>query len=287
MHYRHNHRLLFGFAAVILIVAGCAPQIQKPIPLCPGKKSAAEALTILRSRSENTAPIKANGRCRLLYYAEEKLNKENFPVKIWAAPPAEIYLQGDVAFDPRGLVLGSNEEEFWLAIKPKEISSYWWGRWSDESCLGKLMISPRTLLEALGIAQIGGEQNWSLSNEVTFDVLTKCNEQGIIVKKIYIFNSRDYPIKRIEHFDTNGQVAVVAELDKYKEVNNGFFVPTVIKMTNCARDNKGDSVEINLGSIKSANFTDKQRRRLFIRPQPQGFEHIYKIIDSDIIEQPQ
>jgi len=284
---QHKHRLFIGFATALLILIGCAPQIRKTIPLYPGKKSTAESLSVLSSRSKNTAPIRANGRCHLLYYAEEKLNKENFPVKIWAAAPAEIYLQGDVAFDPQGLVLGSNEDEFWLAIKPKEISSYWWGRWSDECGLGKLIISPKTLLEAFGIAQIGGEQNWSLSNESAFDVLTKRNEQGIMVKKIYVLNSRDYPVRKIEYFDTNGQVAVVTELDKYKKVNNDFFVPTVIKITNCARNNKNDSIKITLGSVKSTNFTDKQRRRLFTRPQPQGFKHIYKIIDGDIIEQPQ
>jgi len=287
VHYQHNHRLFFGFAAIIIIVNGCAPLVRKPIPLYPGKKSAAEALSILCSRSQNTEPIKANGRCHLLYYVEGKLHKEHFSVKIWAAPPAEIYLQGDVAFNPRGLVLGSNEDEFWLAIKPKEISSYWWGRWSDEGCLEKLIISPKTLLEALGIAQTGSEQNWSLSNEGTFDVLTKRNEQGTIVKKIYILNSRDYPIRKIEYFDTNGQVAVVAELDKYKKVNNNFLVPTIINITNRAKDNKGDFVKITLSSAKSTNLTDKQRGRLFIRPQPKGFKHIYKITNGDIIEQPQ
>ena len=284
-HYKH--RLKIGFSVAVVILTGCAPQIRKPIQIYPGKKSAAEALSILRSRSENTAPIKANGRCHLLYYFEEKLHKENFAVKIWAAPPAEIYLQGDVAFDPQGLVLGSNEDEFWLAIKPKEISGYWWGRWSDESCLEKLIISPKTLLEALGVTQTGVEENWFLSNEGNYDVLTKHSGQGIIVKKIYILNSRDYHVKKVEYFDANGQVAVVAELDKFKKVNNDFLVPTVIKMTNCTLDNKGDSVKITLSSIKSANFTDKQRRRLFIRPQPQGFKHIYKIVDGDIIEQPQ
>jgi len=222
-------------------------------------------------------------------------------VKLWVNPPGEIYLQGDIAFDPKGLIAGSNKHEFWLAIKPKEINSYWWGKWAEETSGQKLMLSPKMVLEALGIAEIGGEGNWSLSNVDHYDVLSKRNERATVIKKIYIYNSRDYLIKKIEYFDANGQAAVVTELDKYKKVLNDFppsreghsrfggvpFVPTFIKIITCIDGKEEDSVRITLGSIKSMNFTDKQRRRLFTRPAPRGYKHVYKIVDGNIIEQPQ
>jgi len=245
-------------------------------------------LSVLRSRSENATPLKANGQCRLQYHIEDdnKPKKENFPVKLWVNPPAEIYLQGDIAFDAKGIVLGSNEDEFWLSMKPKEISSYWWGKWSQKSSLGKLTINPKLLLEALGIATVGSEENWSLSNEGPFDVLTKRNEQTGI-QKIYISNC-DYLIRKIEYFD-EGQVVVVTELDKYKEVSKDFFAPSVIKIVNQTGDGDkdSDSITLNLKSIKPANFSERQRKVLFARPQPRGFEHIYKIVDGNMIEQPQ
>lgn len=207
-------------------------------------------------------------------------------MKLWVNPPDEIYLQGDIAFNPKGLIAGSNEQEFWLAIKPKEINSYWWGQWTEKTSTGKLMLSPKIVLDALGIVEIGSEEKWSLSNEGAFDVLIKRNEQAAIVKKIYIYNSRDYLIKKIEYFNANGQAAVIAELGRYKEVLKDFFVPTFIKIINRADGEKEDSVQITLGSIKSMSFSDKQRRRLFIRPQPQGFKNIYKIVDSNTVEQP-
>jgi hypothetical protein len=139
------------------------------------------------------------------------------------------------------------------------------------------------MLEAIGIARIGGEENWSLSSEGAFDVLTKRNEQATIVKKIYI-NRRDYLIRKIEYFDDNGKASVITELNKYKKSLDGFFVPTSVKIINCI-DGEEESAQITLGSIKSMNFTDKLRWRLFIRPQPQGFKHIYKIVDDRIIEQ--
>ena len=271
---------VFGFA-------GCAAEMKKPTHLCPGKKSAAESLALLEQRAENIVPLKATGQCLLQYYDEDKkLKKENFPVKLWANPPSEIYLQGDLAFDPKGIVLGSNEDEFWLAMKPKEISGYWWGRWSAGHYLDNMMIGPQILLEALGIVRVGPQENWLLLNEGGFDVLVK--RQGTAEnKRIDIYNC-DYLIRRIEYFDA-GQPAAVAELAEYKEVIKGFFVPSVIKIVNLSEDNGEDlvSISLNLGSIKPASFTEKQRKRLFTRPEPKGFKHIYKIFESDMIEQSQ
>jgi len=304
-------RFVTSIAAAIIIFTGCAPQIKKPMLVCPGKKLAADSLSILRSRPQNTVPLKANGQCLLQYYAEGKEHKENFPVKLWVNPvgsprqqgadvgrltfnrvnpPAQIYLQGDIAFDPKGLVIGSNEREFWLAIKLKEISSYWWGQWSEGSCLEGLMISPKAMLEALGFAAIDSDESsregWSLSNEGAFDVLTRRNRQGAKSKKIFIY-SCDYLIRRIEYFDANGKAMVVTELDKYKQVADGFFVPAVIKIITLAEDSSEDSVSITLSlkSMKSAHFTEKAQSRLFTRPEPQGFRHIYRVIDGEIIEE--
>ena len=300
-------RLFAGAAAVMLIFGGCAARMEKPVRVCPGKESVAESLSSLRLQLENAVPLKANGQCFLQYYAEDrKLKKENFPVKLWVNPPVEIYMQGDVAFDPKGIVLGSNKEEFWLAIKLKEVSGYWWGQWSEEDYPEKLMISPRLVLEALGIVAVGDIESWSLSKEGAFDVLTK-QEGGAKTRKIYINNGStgspsdsasslqaraksrdcDYLVRRVEYFDDDGRATVVTELDKYKELIKGFFVPTFIKIINRTDSNKEDLVQITLSSVKPANFTDKQRKRLFIRPEPQGFKHIYKIVDGNVIEQPQ
>ena len=291
MNYQHhNGRLFFHFAAVVLVLAGCAPQMQKLMRVCPGAESALDSLSLLRLRSENAVSLKANGQCRLQYYVEGKPHKENFPVKLWFSPHHQIRLQGDVAFDPKGIVLGSNEDEFWLAIKLKEISSYWWGWWSEESRAEKLMISPKTLLEALGIASVGsgkiGGWNWSLSNEGAFDVLTK-QDGSTETKKIYI-NNCDYLVRRIEYLDMNGQAVIVTEMDKYKQVIEGFFVPSIVKIVKCGGSvDDLVSVIISLKSIKSVNFSEKAQKRLFTRPQPRGFKHIYKIVDGDMVEQPQ
>jgi len=260
--------------------------MQRPIQVCPGAGSAAEAISILTGRLENALPVKANGRCLLEYYVDGKRHKENFAVKLWVNPPAQIYLQGDVAFDPKGIVAGSNEKQFWLAVKPKEIDSFWWGRWSDEkSCAGELMINTELLLEALGFTALVDEGNWSLSNEGAFDVLTKRSSRSVIARKIYIY-SCDYLPGRIEYLDADQTAVVVTELDKYKEVLDGFSVPTVIKIVRHTENiDARVSITLELGSVKSTHFTERAQRRLFTRPEPRGFGHIYKIADGNIIEE--
>ena len=278
--------LYFAWSILLLIVAGCAPEKREPEPVLPGKKSVAEALSVLRSRSQHTGPLKGNGQCLWRYYSNGKPRTENFAVKIWVNPPTEVYLQGDVAFNPRGLVLGSNASEFWLLIKP-EVGSYSWGKWSEQDSSSGLMVVPKSLDEALGIVEVADEKSWSLSGEGAFDVLVRRSDKGRIVKKIYI-HRRDYLVRRIVYFDVNGKVVAVAELDKYKEVSREFFVPTVIGIVMHGGDG-GDnlaSIKLNLASVKPESFTEKRRNILFTRPETKGYKQIYRIINGRMIEQP-
>ena len=281
-------KFVIAVAAGILIFAGCAPRMQKPMRVCPGAESVAESLSLLRPQLQQSVSFKANGQCLLLYYdGDKKPKKENFQVKLWLNPPAQIRLQGDVAFNPKGIVLGSNENEFWLSMKPKEIgNSYFWGSWAGRSCFEQLLISPELLLEAFGIVKINDEKNWSLSNEGAFDILTKRDERNKIIKKIYVY-SCDYTVVKIEYFDKNAEIIAVTELDKYREMSRDFLVPSVIKITTRVNDDSEESFRISLKSIKPTSFTEKKRNIFFARPEPKGFEHIYKISENcDVIEQP-
>ncbi|MFB0553382.1 MAG: hypothetical protein ACETWQ_08715 [Phycisphaerae bacterium] len=290
MNYLHyNLRLYFYYAAAILIFAGCAPEIREPVEVVPGKESIAEALSVLKARSQNAVPLLAKGRCVLKYYDEDKKErKESLPmVRVVMNPPVEIYLQGDATIVPKAIVLGSNGREFWLALKPKEISTYWWGQWSEQVSSEGLTISPRTVLEAIGVVEIKAEENWSLSNEGAFDVLTR-RERGVVIKKIYI-SSRDYLVKKIEYFDSNGQAVAYTELEGYKEVSDGFFVPALIKIIAYGQNNSEESLNINLDlkSIRPKEITEGMQNFYFNRPKPRGFKHILVNEGGKWIEQQQ
>lgn len=285
MYYNKFNFWLFAVSVAMLIINGCASEVQKPEKICPSDKTAAELLSSMSMQAENAVPLKANGRCLLKFYTEEgKLKKESFSVKLWLNPPLEIYMQGDIAFNPRGIVLGSNEEEFWLAVKPKEVNGYWWGRWSEISHSEKLLISPRLVLEALGFLAVSDVEKWSLSREGAFDVLTKQGNGGE-TGRIYI-DSCDYLVKKIEYFADEGPAAVVIEMSKYKKISEDFSVPRAVKITNLTDSGKEEFIQISINSVKQAEFTDKTRGRLFTRPEPEGFDHVYEIVGGGIIEQP-
>jgi hypothetical protein len=280
-------KILLPVFVAIFFLSGCGPRRREPEPVLSIQKTAAEALSVLRSRSQHTGPMKANGQCLWQYYFEGNKRKENFWVKMWVNPPSEVYLQGDVGFNPRGIVLGSNASEFWMLIKP-ELSSYSWGKWSEQETSGGLMVVPKTLDEALGIVEVVDEKNWSLSKEGDFDVLARRNDKGGISKKMYI-NRRNYLVRKIEYFGVNDNALAVAELDKYKDVTEDFFVPTVIKivMYGEAGSENSDSITLNLSSVESTDFSDKQQSAFFTLPPKKGYEHIYRIIDGHLVEEPQ
>jgi len=281
-------RFVLSVAAAALILSGCESRILERMEICPGKGSVSEALAALQSHSQNMAPLKADGQCRMEYYVEgkKKPQSENLSVKLWVDPPHNIYLQADKAVIPKAVVLGSNEDEFWLAIRPKEISRYYWGKWSDQDTSEGPVMNPRTLLEALGIWEVDTEQDWSLSNEGAFDILSK-RENGVITKKIYVY-SCEYRVRRIEFFDSNGRPVAGAELDKYEEVSDGFFVPGVIEVTTLGQQTEDSlSIAINLQSVKPAEITEQRRNLLFGRQKPRGFKHVRQILGGKWIEEPQ
>ena len=252
---------------------------------CPGKTTADEAIAVLKSRREKAAPIRATGQCLLQYHAEGKVRKENFPVKLWVNPPNEIYLQGDVAFDATGLVFGSNADEFWFWLKPKEVSSYWSGKWSQAGIWNGLAVSPMIVLEAFGSVDIR-QGDWTLSRDGSLDLLILRNDRGIIIQKIYI-EPCDYVVRKIERFDDSGDIYLKAEFAGYEKTAEGFLTPSRIKIVAVSEEGGEDSVEITLSSVKPTELSSQQRQRLFVRPLPRGFNHIYQVIDGKAVEQKQ
>jgi hypothetical protein len=279
-------KVIIFIAGAILIPAGCAPQMRTPKEICPGKDSVAEALAALQSQVQKAVSLKASGQCRLEFYVEgkKKPQKENVDIGLRVNPPSEIYLWGDKPLVPKAIVLGSNEQEFWLAIRPKEISVYGWGKWSEQGSTGGLIIDPRTLLEAFGMSEVDAEQDWSLSNEGAFDILTR-RENGAVTKRIHIY-SCEYHVSKIELFDSKGQVAACAELDSYEEASEGFYVPAWIEVTTFTQDEARDPLTITL-RLKSIRASKKWPGIIFKRPPPRGFKNVGVVVNGKWIEQPQ
>ena len=288
MQIEKKQKIFVGWAlahAVTLIfLCGCAPQIQKPLPTCPGKNTVMEALAVLQSQSENMVPIFARGTCKLLYDPNEP--KQNFNIKILLIkPPFELYLQADTGVISKAVEIGSNENEFWVAIRPNEIDAYLWGLWSEQNSgdAKGILINPRTLLESLGIAEIDTSAEWSLSKEAGYDILTK-KDMGVTVKKLKIYCC-DYTVRTIEYFDNNGKPVAIAELNDYTQVTEDFSIPSSIEIYSPSENPEDQfNIKFNLTPIREA--TEKQKNFSIVRDDdPQGFKHIYKVVNGQRYEQ--
>ncbi len=268
--------------AAAAMVAGCAaPAVRR---VCPGQQDLSQALAKLRQRSGTIEPLKAYGRCLLRYKDKNgKLKKENFPLKLWLNPPAEIYLQGDVGFNPKGIVLGSNQHEFWLAIKPKQISSYWWGKWSQQEHIAGVPLSPVLLLDAFGATKLDGYPNLTLSNERAYDVLTVADSNGHVFKKIYIYCC-DYLVRKIEYFGRDGRLKLVVTLDNYRQVHPKSYAPTLIEINSPDGNTLSRWATIRLSSLKPMRLTPRQRKVMFSRPDPHRYRHEYLVTGGNIVE---
>ena len=280
-----NSVLLLAIAPVVslcVFFAGCAapPSVRPPV-ICPGKRTITEAIAALQRHRENIRPIKAGGDLRLEWYDNEKRpHQESMNINLRFYPPGRVYFRGDTLLG-EAIRLGANAEEFWILMKPKEISTYKWGRRSQaEVCLQQHWLNPQNLFEALGMVSI--DEGWSLSNQGDFDILTKTGPSGNRLKRIYV-DCCDYVAGRIEYFDGNGKLAISLELDDYTQVGDGAAVPTRISITHY---DTNTVVDITLKNVKLFEPSPKQLVGLFSRPEPKGFEYVLKLDDNcEFVEQ--
>jgi hypothetical protein len=280
-----------GAAIAILVLAvcitGCGPQKIKPLRICPGKTTVDAAIAALNSQSENVVPFKAAGDCTYFYDANGKKRKEQLRLMVRIEPPDKIYIQGGTIVG-KTVILGSNEREFWLALMPKEISTYIWGDWNDEGvkqCIDSLWIGPGVWRDAFGIINISKDSEivWELSHQGPFDILSQKNKSGTLRKRLYVYCC-DYHIRKIEYFDRRGNQIALAEFENYSSVvkNNKWMVPRKLEISGP----KQESISVELTDIGMARFTDKQRQILFERPIPTGFEHVEKMNSAcEFVEQ--
>ncbi len=278
-----SYLLTFSTSFLLLaLLGGCVTQPQRQrLVVCPGKATAAEALQTLTARAQSAVPVWASGHAILAYYVPDRKKPERHSLNLLLRfdPPARVYLQGSVTAVERAVILGSNEEEFWLALKPKEISSFYLGRWQDVRDFEGLVMSPRVVLEAVGIVNVPGtEPNpalWKLENRGPYDILTQRDESGHPVRRLHVY-ACDYTVREIEYFDRRGKVVAVAQLDGYKPVEKTLFsVPTQISVVSTRPDGRKDSVVMDFESPKTKPFAEKQQK-IFRPPDADKYEHVYQ-----------
>lgn len=271
------------FAALpVIFAAGCASPGPRSLPICPGKTNAPEALSALAMHAEQAVSFRAGGgQCLLNYYApdSDKPERHKLPMQLWFNPPSEVYIQGSIALDPKAVRIGSNEERFWVALRPKEMSRYYTGRWEEARNVEGLMVSPRVVLEAFGIIVTQGDEGsadrWSLKNEGPFDILTQMDEGGRLLKRVHI-HACDYLVRKIEYFKRDGEILATAELSDYEPLSESFRVPTRVGVRAVGPEEREDSIRITLSSTKVMEFSQRLKDLIFNPPRDlDRYEEVY------------
>jgi hypothetical protein len=266
-----------------MLIAGCQRGAER-LTVCPGKATVEEALQTLAANATAAVPMRARGEAMLTYHVPDKRTAEryNLLLEVRFNPPAEIFVQGSVSTKLGAVIMGSNREQFWLALSPEEISSYYLGEWSEvRGFEGQVIgMSPQVVLEAFGILAEptgGGDSgSWTLSNKGPFDILTRRDDTGRAFKRVFVY-ACDYRVYKIEYLDPRGKVMAVAQLGKYEQTAEGFHVPTQMRVVTTAPDGRKDTMEIKLTGPKPTEFDARQRQKLFKPPTDvEKYDNIYR-----------
>ena len=198
-------------------------------------------------------------------------------MKLWLEPPYNLCLQSTAVSGPEGKIfLGTNQEEFWLSIKP-EINTYWYGRWNDMPDVTDLDMNPRVVLESMGLIEFASHETWQLENKRGTDILT-CTDttSSRVIKRLFVATKR-YQLAKIIYYDELGSPAVVVDLDRYKVLDGRNTVPTGIRVTRYAGGTAEGRVTFDLRQGVLRQFTEKTRARMFQPVTPTGYDQVIHV----------
>jgi hypothetical protein len=118
---------------------------------------------------------------------------------------------------------------------------------------------------------------WTLGKSRDFEVLS-IERDAVLTKRLYI-DSRRCTVAKVEYFSPGGAVAAAMDLESYRSVGSGRRIPARIRIVSSDPDGEESlRIAVKLDSVKEAVFSDAQLARLFSRPKPRGFKHVYRLV---------
>jgi hypothetical protein len=266
---RKNHILLL--LGSMLLLQGCSPP-QAPVytPECPTRGQSQRVLDDMRQALGASRAFRAGGDLQINYYDDRKKAKnENLTLKLWFSPPDNIFVLGS-SLVGEVLRMGTNRDEFWVRLKPKEIDSYWWGRREDlDKCGNQQIIRPDYLLLALGVFPY--DAIWIYSTIDGFDVLT--DYDGLRpIRRVYVDPCTSLPYK-VELFDADSQVRLRMMLYNYSEPKEGYRYAENIDLIYLDPDGHDLSTQFRLESVR----LEEPKEKIFVRTESKGIGKIFTL----------
>jgi hypothetical protein len=198
-----------------------------------------------------------------------------------AQAPRSMYLKLDHPLEPGQLLLGSNDDEYWLAIR-RGHETMWWGRYRN---LGRpevepLLVEPPRVADALGVRSI--RQDGLLGPirlcEERFDRLIyqrKGPDGRLSADREYLVDRYSpFRVRRINYFDALGRVEMFTLLDQYRPVEGaGTVLARRIEIRWPARESW---MRLELEGVK---IPERVHPRAFVRPEqpPEGIRQVIQV----------
>lgn len=257
--YNNGIRVAVG-CFVLLGASGCL--LPKPAPIAAPPPP-------LRSVEEQVARVDANvaGIVRTLsgggisvsarIHEGGKEHRYDLDGKIRFLPPRHLYFDLSHLGAPSAVHIGSNEELFWVWVKPEQ-NRLWWGRWSDlnPEDVSRMPLSPDAILSAMGLSSLPGAESplrgpqVQVEGDQYYKLLYCAGEQELPwIQREYWLDRYPPFLPRVVIFrQRDGQVQMRASLDDYQTVeDSGVYVAREIQMM---WPGENDSLRIRFGRLK-------------------------------------
>lgn len=264
---------------LLMLSSGCSVSPDRPLS-CPPGENIHQVIRKWNENSSSRVSLRAYGRCHIEFETEEESFDENFSVKLWATQPDNIYIQGDIFFNPRGIIFGADGGRFWFAIKP-EVDTFVSGTLPAIPSPRLPALQMTTLADCLFINKIRNAESWILEKNEKYDILCKLSNENNPLKKIYI-NRCDHLPGKIEYYDNTGKTSLVVKTGYYKQLETGEYFPGSISVEYPGVDKNKNLIELEFKTIKKDEFTDAQRKALFSPPDTGGYENVYRLIGNEL-----
>lgn len=267
----------------LTLCIGC--ESQRQLGPVPPPITRQEALARYNAHVLSIAPFRAKVKYWKVKFRDKDGKTHNYDgngLKVYYHPSrisdghGQFYLQLDNLFLKRAMVIGSNEQQFWVYSKAEESGG--WGKYihRGKACAENLSVDPEMLLQLIGLRPIPTNVNqyplYEVGAEENFIRYVKLSDDGLEVAWKITFDRRsDLPL-RIAVYDKQGKIVQQSRLGDYHQLGDAMLPGDIV----ISSPNDDSYFHLKLHAFKPDN---RDRTKYFTLPEDLPGIKDYRQID--------
>lgn len=251
---------LVGLVVGLVALTGCPPPkgLSTEVPPPPLRPVAEQVAAVNRNVAGITRTLSGGGiNVSSKIQDEGKTHRYDLDGKIRFLPPRFLYFDLSHLGVPSAVHIGSNDEQFWVWVKPEQ-NKLWYGRWADlhPADTKHMPLAPDMILSAMGLAPLPTAGSGLVGPMPRVDdhryyklLYSAGGENGLWIQREYWLDRYPPFLPRVVVFrEPDGQVQMQATLDDYQSVEGSpVYVARDVRMIWPKED---DSLRIRFGKLK-------------------------------------